>query len=225
MLTASITHSITEAITDAIGNHGVYAVFSLMLLDAVFPAASELVMVYAGALAAGAFTGGSVVLFGIDLGDGFDAYVVMVLAGTIGYSIGSIIGWAIGLYGGRAFLERHGRLVHLPPEKVDKAERWFERWGDWAVLVGRITPVARSFVSIPAGVLEARLGRYTVLTFIGSTLWCIGFAAAGYALGTKWEQFHDSFRYVDYAVAALVLAGLAWLVVRRLRRAEVEEPA
>lgn len=218
MLTASVTHAITGAITGAIGNHGVYAVFLLMLIDAVFPAASELVMVYAGALAAGAFVGGSVVLLGVDFGDGIDAYVVMVAAGTLGYTIGSIAGWALGLYGGRAFLERHGRLVHLPPENVDKAERWFERWGDWAVLVGRITPVARSFVSIPAGVLEARFGRYTVLTFIGSTLWCIGFAAAGYALGTKWEQFHDSFRYVDYAVAALVVAGVAWLLLRRRSR-------
>jgi membrane protein DedA with SNARE-associated domain len=224
MLTASVTHSITEAITDAIGNHGVYAVFLLMLLDAVFPAASELVMVYAGALAAGAFTGGSVVLLGIDFGKGFDGYVVMVAAGTIGYTIGSVVGWAIGLYGGRAFLERYGRFVHLPPERVDRAERWFERWGDWAVFLGRVTPVARSFVSIPAGVLEARLGRYTVLTFIGSTLWCIGFAAAGYALGTKWEQFHDSFRYVDYAVAALVVVGVVvWLVLRRLPRRSVQE--
>jgi membrane protein DedA with SNARE-associated domain len=218
---ASITHGITEAITGAIGNHGLYAVFLLMLIDAVFPTASELVMVYAGALAAGAFAGSSVVLFGIDFGDGFDAFVAMILAGTVGYTIGSVIGWWIGLRGGRPLVERHGRLLHLSQEKLDKAERWFERWGDWAVFLGRVTPVARSFVSIPAGVLEARLGRYTVLTFIGSTLWCIAFAAAGYALGTRWERFHEGFRYVDYAVAALVLAGAAWLVVQWLRRPRV----
>jgi membrane protein DedA with SNARE-associated domain len=221
---ASITHSITEAITDAIGDHGLYAVFFLMLVDAVLPAASELVMVYAGALAAGAFAGGSVVLFGERIETGFWAYVAMMLAGTIGFTIGSVLGWAVGLYGGRPFIERYGRFLHLGRDKVDKAERWFERWGDWAVFLGRVTPIARSFVSIPAGFLEARLPRYTVLTFAGSTLWCIGFAAAGYALGTKWEEFHDSFRYVDYAVVALVIAGIAWLLLRRRSR-RVEELA
>jgi membrane protein DedA with SNARE-associated domain len=85
-----------------------------------------------------------------------------------------------------------------------------------------VTPVARSFVSIPAGVLEARLPRYTVLTFIGSTLWCIGFAAAGYVLGTRWERFHDSFRYVDYVVGALVVAAAVWLLLRRRGRAAEE---
>jgi membrane protein DedA with SNARE-associated domain len=208
---------VTSSLTSLIGNHGVYAVFLLMAIDAVFPAASELVMVYAGALAAGAFAGQEVTLFGTHVSSGFSAYVVMSLAGAVGYLVGAIVGWAIGLYGGRPLLERRGRLFHLPPEKLDRAERWFERWGDWAVFVGRITPVARSFVSIPAGVLEAPLRRYTVLTFIGSTLWCLGFAAAGYALGTRWEEFHDSFRYVDYAVAALVLAGIVWLVARRRR--------
>jgi membrane protein DedA with SNARE-associated domain len=74
-------------------------------------------------------------------------------------------------------------------------------------------------------VLEARLGRYTVLTFAGSTLWCIGFAAAGYALGTRWEEFHDSFRYVDYAVAALVVAGAVWLLLRRRASRRAEETA
>ena len=107
----------------------------------------------------------------------------MVLAGTIGYTIGSVLGWAIGIYGGRPFLERHGRWLHLSPPKLGKAERWFDRWGDWAVFLGRITPVARSFISIPAGVFRAPFGRYPVLTFVGSTLWCLAFAAVGYARG------------------------------------------
>ena len=133
-----------------------------MLVDAVLPAASELIMVYAGAFAAGAFTSG-VVLFGHEFESGFGAWLAIVLAGTIGYTIGSVLGWAIGIYGGRPYLERHGRWLHLSPPKLAKAERWFDRWGDWAVFIGRITPVARSFVSIPAGVFRAPLGRYTVL--------------------------------------------------------------
>ena len=170
MLLASVTSVVTDRVTELLGSYGLYAVFLLMLVDAVLPAASELVMVYGGALAAGAFSSG-VVLFGHEFESGFGAWLAIVLAGTIGYTIGSILGWAIGVYGGRPFLERRGRWFHLSPPKLAKAERWFERWGDWAVFLGRITPVARSFVSIPAGVFRAPLGRYTVLTFIGSTIW------------------------------------------------------
>jgi membrane protein DedA with SNARE-associated domain len=216
VLAASPTHWITEAVTHAIGNQGIYAVFALMLLDAVFPAASELVMVYSGALAAGAFAA-DVVLFGHTFEPGLPAYLAMALSGTIGYTIGSLIGWAIGLYGGRPYLERHGRWLHLPPERLDKAERWFERFGDLAVFVGRITPVARSFISIPAGVFEAKLGRYTVLTFIGSALWCFAFAGFGWAVGTQWEKFHENFRYVDYTVAAAIVVLAGYLVLRRRR--------
>ena len=101
-----------------------------MLVDAVFPAASELVMVYAGALAAGAFAGQDVALFGDDSSPGLRPTSPIALAGTIGYTLGSIAGWAIGVYGGRPFVERHGRWLHLDAEKLDRAERWFDRYGD-----------------------------------------------------------------------------------------------
>jgi membrane protein DedA with SNARE-associated domain len=93
------------------------------------------------------------------------------------------------------------------------------------VLIGRITPVARSFISIPAGIFRMPLGRYTVLTFIGSTLWCIAFAAAGYAAGTRWETFHERFHYVDYAVAALIVGGVAYLLIRRRRSSSLSRRA
>ena len=220
MLAVSLTGWITDIVTDAIGDAGIYAVFALMLLDAVFPAASELVMVYSGALAAGAF-GSNVVLFGAKFDEGFPAYLAMALSGTIGYTLGSVLGWAIGLYGGRPFLERHGRWLHLPPERLERAERWFDRFGDAAVFIGRITPVARSFISIPAGVFEAKLLRYTVLTLIGSALWCFAFAGVGWAVGTQWEHFHERFHYVDYAVAAVIVALVAYLFVRRRRGSKV----
>ena len=147
MLLASITHSITSFV----GNHGLYAVFVLMLIDAVFPAASELVMIYGGALAGGAIAGGHVVLFGSRIDSHAWGFVAVSLAGTIGYLLGSLAGWGIGAYGGRPLLERRGRWLHLSPEKLDRAEAWFERRGDWAVFLGRLTPVVRSFISIPAG--------------------------------------------------------------------------
>ena len=218
VLVASIFSGITDAITSAIGDYGLYAVFLLMLVDAVLPAASEVVMVYAGAVAAGAFVGQDVVLFGWTIDEGFPAYLAIVLAGTIGYTIGSMGGWAIGLYGGRPYVERHGRWLHLDTEKLDRAERWFERFQDWAVFLGRVTPVVRSFVSIPAGVLEVPFVRYTLLTLTGSAIWCVSLAGAGYAVGENWEDVHHAFRYVEYAVVAAIAAVVAALAMRYRRR-------
>ena len=218
MLVASSASGLTHAVTTAIGDYGLYAVFALMAVDALFPAASEVVMVYAGAVASGAFAGQHVVLFGTTLDSGLPAYVAVALAGTLGYTLGAIVGWAIGLYGGRPYLERHGRWLHLDAEKLDRAERWFERWEDWAVFLGRLTPVIRSFVSIPAGVLEVPFVRYTLLTLAGSAIWCFGLAGIGWAVGASWEDVHSDFRYLDYLVAAGVVAVVAWVVWSRLRR-------
>jgi membrane protein DedA with SNARE-associated domain len=218
VLVASVLSELSDAVTSLVGDYGLYAVFALMFVDAVLPAASELVMVYGGALAAGAFANQDVTLFGRTIDDGWPSYVAIVLAGTIGYTLGSMGGWAIGLYGGRPYLERHGRWLHLNAAKLDKAERWFERWEDWAVFLGRLTPVVRSFVSVPAGVFEVPFVRYSILTFLGSTIWCALFAGAGFAAGESWEDFHHAFHYVEYLVAAAVVGGAAWLGWRYLKR-------
>jgi membrane protein DedA with SNARE-associated domain len=189
-----------------------------MLIDAVLPAASEPVMVYGGAVAAGAFPGQEIQLFGWTLEPGFPAYLAIALAGTIGYTLGSIGGWWIGLRGGRPFLENHGRWLHLNAEKLERAERWFERYEDAAVFFGRVTPVVRSFISIPAGVFEAPFRRYTLLTFVGSAIWCFALAGVGWALGSRWEDFHHKFHYVDYAIIALIIGGAAWIAWKMLRR-------
>ena len=206
--------SLTSSITTAIGDHGLYAVFALMLIDAVFPTASELVMVYAGAVASGAFVSQHVVLFGWHVPYGFWAFVAMAVAGTVGYVIGSLIGWAIGFYGGRPFLERRGRWLHLSKDKLDRADAWFEHHGDSAVLIGRVTPVVRSFISIPAGIARMDLRRYTLLTLPGSAAWAFALAGAGWGLGRSYETFHKDFRFVDYAVAAAVLIVAALLLAR-----------
>jgi membrane protein DedA with SNARE-associated domain len=206
--------SITSSVTTFVGNHGLYAVFVLMAIDAVFPAASELVMIYGGALAAG-LNGGHVVLFGHPIDQAVWGFLAVVVAGTVGYLVGSLVGWAIGAYGGRPLLERRGRWFHLSPAKLDRAEAWFDRRGDWAVFLGRITPLVRSFISIPAGVFRSPLGRYTVLTLIGSAIWCFVFAGIGWGVGTGYHRVHDDFRWVDYAVVAAVLLAAGWLMLRR----------
>jgi membrane protein DedA with SNARE-associated domain len=215
---------ITSSLTSLIGNHGLYAVFLLMAIDAVLPAASELVMVYAGALAAGAFAAQNVDLFGTRITHGW-AFVAMALSGTVGYLVGSVGGWAIGRYGGRPLLERRGRWLHLDEDKLQRAERWFDRWDDLAVLIGRLTPVVRSFISIPAGVFRMPLWRYTVLTLIGSAVWAFALAGVGYGLGNGYERFHHDFRFAEYAVAAAIVALVVYLIVRRRRSSRLSSRA
>jgi membrane protein DedA with SNARE-associated domain len=200
----------TAQLTGWIAAHGIAAVFALMAIDAVLPAGGELVMLFAGALAAGAVTGGRLTLLGHALSTGLESYGAVVAAGTLGYLFGALAGWAIGVRGGRGLIERHGPKVHLGPARFARAERWFARFGPASVFLGRLTPLVRSFVSIPAGVLCFPLAPYAGLTFAASLIWALAFAGAGWALGDNWEQVHHAFRFADFAavVAMLVVGGV-----------------
>jgi membrane protein DedA with SNARE-associated domain len=209
--------TLTSQLTTWIAHHGVYAVFALMALDAVLPAGGELIMLYAGVLAAGAIAGAHVTLLGAHPATGVESYLVLALAGTLGSLAGSLLGWTIGARGGRALIERHGRGLHLGPQRFARAEAWFARYGPRAVFVGRLTPLVRSFISIPAGVLGTPLRTYTLLTLLASLIWCFGFAAAGWAAGGAWETIHHAFRYADYAAVAAVLALISAAILRRRR--------
>ena len=175
-----------------------------MFIDAVLPAASELVMVYGGALAAGAFANQQVTLFGRTVEEGWPAYLAIALAGTIGYTLGSIDG-----LGDRLLrwppVPRAARSLAAPEPGEARQGRALVRalGGAGPCSSGRLTPVIRSFVSVPAGVFEAPFVRYTLLTLLGSAIWCFAFAGAGYAAGEAWEDFHHAFRYVEYVVAAV----------------------
>jgi len=210
-------------LTAFVAAHGIAAVFALMAIDALLPAGSELVMLLSGALAAGAF-GDGVSFLGAPIPTGPPAFAALVAAGTLGYLVGALVGWFIGVRGGRRLLERHGRWLHLGPERIERAERWFARFGSSAVFVGRLTPIARSFVSVPAGVLGCPLGPYTVLTFAGSLLWCSAFAAAGAALGANYDRIHSAFGHVEEALAVVVVLATVALVVRSRRRPSVPQP-
>src|SRR3954465_6898809 len=197
----------TSHLTHWIAAHGLLAVFVLMAVDAVLPAGGELVMLVGGALAAGAIAGA-----------GAPPLAEVIAAGAAGYLTGSLGGWALGRYGGQALINRHGRWLHLGPERFARAEGWFPRYGGAFVFFGRLTPLVRSFVSIPAGVLEYPLAPYAALSAPASLIWCLAFGIAGYALGTHWDSVHHTFRYADYA-AVVAGAALAAVLVARRRRA------
>jgi membrane protein DedA with SNARE-associated domain len=214
--------SVSSSFTSAVANHGVYAVFGLLALGALLPVGSELVALVGGAVAAGVLAGANgVSVFGARFGSGAGAYVAIALAATIGYLLGCLVGWLIGRWGGRELLERHGRWFHVTPERLDRADAWFRRWGRPGVLIGTIMPVVRSFVAIPAGLFEMPLGQFLGLALIGSALWSFAFVGIGYGLGASYDHFEHGFRYVEYAIVAGIVVGLAYLVYRRRAAAKV----
>jgi membrane protein DedA with SNARE-associated domain len=207
--------SVSATFTSQVSHHGVYAVFGLLALGAVFPAASELVALVGGAVAAGVFSGATgISILGAHVGFGAGAYVAVALAATIGYLAGGLVGWLVGRFGGRELLERRGRWLHVTPERLDRADVWFQRWDRPGVLIGTMTPVVRSFVAIPAGIFEMPLPTFLGLTAIGSTLWSFAFVGIGYGLGSSYKSFEHDFRYVEYAIAAALVAAVALLIYR-----------
>jgi len=203
-------------VTSFIGDHGLVAVFALMAVAAVLPAASELTMLYGGALASGALAG-HVGIGGHHFGAGISAYLAVVVAGLAGNVAGAVVGWAIGLYGGRALVERHGRYLHVTPERIDRAERWFAQFGPVAVPLGFATPLVRSFVAIPAGFSEVPLRRFVPLAVVGIAVFCAALGGIGWAVGASWHAARHDLRYVDYAVVAGVVLLAAYVVLRRRR--------
>jgi membrane protein DedA with SNARE-associated domain len=211
---------ISHDITSAIANHGVYAVVILMAVDAVLPIGSELIMLYAGVLAAGAAGAAHLEVFGSHIASGIDSYLVLAAAGTLGTLVGAMAGYALGAWAARGGADTRPRWLPVSDEGFERAQSWFQAHERSAVLLGRVTPVVRSVVSIPAGVLRIPFRPYVLWTLLGALLWCLAFAALGWALAGTWQGFHRSFRYADYAVVAIAAVLLAAFVVRRRRHRE-----
>ena len=203
--------------TSFVGNHGLLAVFILMFVAAILPAASELTMVYGGALASGALSGHIA-----HFRHGFHAYLAVVVVGVVANVLGAAVGWAIGYYGGHPLLERHGRWLHATPQRVARAERWFARFGTIAVPLGFATPFVRSFVALPAGILEWPLRRLLPLAALGSTVFAAAVAGIGWAVGSNWSQASHDLRYVDYLVVAGILSAGTYWFLRRRRTARID---
>jgi membrane protein DedA with SNARE-associated domain len=204
VLTASIVQQLADHVQRLIGDHGVPAVFGLMLLEsACIPVPSEVIQLFAGYL----------------VSQGSMGFVAAVLAGTLGNVAGSLIAWGVGAYGGRSVIERYGRYVHVTPARMQVADRWFARYGTKIVFWSRMLPIVRTFISLPAGVARMPLGRFTLYTFLGALPWCTGLTALGWWAGTRWDDIEGYLKFVDYAVAAALVAGVAYLVIRRRRTA------
>jgi membrane protein DedA with SNARE-associated domain len=201
-------------VTSFVGNHGLLAVALLMFVAALLPAASEVTMLYGGALASGAVAG-HISLGSHHFGTGWPSYLAVVLTGVIANLVGAAFGWGLGAYGGHDLLERHGRWLHVTPERIERAERWFERFGTVAVPLGFACPVIRSFVALPAGIAGWPLRRLLPLALVGIATFCFAIAGLGWAVGSSWHTARHYLSYLDYVVVAAVIVGAAYWVFRR----------
>lgn len=206
---ASISETLVNETSHFVREAGLPGIFALMAISsACIPIPSEVVMLFAGFAVA-------------DPGQSASHHhltmVGIVLAGLLGTMLGSWVTYAVGRGGRLELFERHGDKLHMGPAQIARADEWFQRHGEMAVLFGRVIPVVRAFVSLPAGIAKMPLGRFTVFSLIGAVPWVLGLALAGHALGGDWTSVRKGFEYVDYVVVAVVVVGIAYVIVRRRR--------
>ena len=137
-----------------------------------------------------------------------------VLLATVGSLVGALVGYAIGAWGGRPLLDRYGRYVGIGDEDLDRADRWFARWGSWAVFLGRMVPLVRTFVSYPAGISRMPLGRFVVFSTLGSLPWNAALIYAGFVVGENYPQIEAALKPYEYVIYVAVLAVVGLVVVR-----------
>jgi membrane protein DedA with SNARE-associated domain len=176
-----------------ISSVGYAAVFLLMVAEsACIPLPSELTMTFAGALAASGR---------LDL-------TAVIVVGVLGNVVGSYIAWGVGRVGGRTLVLRFGRHVRMTEDDLDRAQRWFERRGEITVLVSRMLPVVRTFISLPAGIADMAPVRFGIYTLVGSIPWTAGLAVAGYVLGSRWKHLYDDFGTVTVVIAVVIVVAI-----------------
>ncbi len=146
----------------------------------------------------------------------WEAALITGFLGALGCTIGSIASYALGYRGGRPLVVRYGRYILVTEEDVDRFDHWFQRWGDYVSFVSRILPIVRTFISFPAGVFKIHFVKFTVLTFIGSFIWCAALGLVGWALGDQWEQILAIMGPAKYPIVALILIGLVYYVWHHL---------
>ncbi len=146
-------------------------------------------------------------------------FLAAVSAGVLGNVLGSWIAWGVGYRGGRPFIARYGRYLHVTPERMARADRWFEERGEITVLIGRCMPIVRTFISLPAGVARMPFVRFTLFTLIGCIPWVVALTVIGYEVGPAWERWRHRLEYLDYVVGVAIVVAVIVYALRARRRA------
>ena len=211
----SVIDIVVQWATALIGQWGLPAVFVLMLLEsACIPIPSEATMLFAG--------------FAVSTGD--MSLLGITVAGVAGNVVGSWAAYAVGLYGGRPFIDKYGKYIFLRHHHVELAERWFARYGPATVFFSRLLPIVRTFISLPAGIGKMPFWKFTLYTTAGCIPWVLLLGWIGMKAGDNWEAIRAQLHYADYVVAAALVGFAAYRVLkwRRARRARTNaavEPA
>jgi membrane protein DedA with SNARE-associated domain len=146
------------------------------------------------------------------------AFCMGGLLGATGCTLGSLLSYGLGAWGGRPLVERYGKYILVSEDDLERADRWFARWGDWAVFISRLLPIVRTFISFPAGVVRVHFARFTVLSFVGSFIWCGLLAWGGYHFGEHWEQLRNMMRPFDIPIAIVIGLAVAYYVIHHVRK-------
>ncbi len=141
-------------------------------------------------------------------------YPLAVALATAGSVAGAVVGYYIGAWGGRPILDRYGKYVGIGAEDLDRADRWFDRWGSWAVFFGRMVPLVRTFVSYPAGISRMRMGRFLVFSTLGSLPWNAALIFAGFVVGENYPQIEAALKPYEYVIYVVVIAAGGYFAVR-----------
>ncbi len=198
-LFASLTDPLVNFAVDVVGDLGLWGIFLLMTPEsACIPIPSEATMLFAG--------------FNVSLGK----YTLWeaVLVGSVANLVGSWIAYAVGYYGRIELLEKHGKWLHVKQSHIELTERWFARYGGWAVFFSRMLPIVRTFISLPAGVARMPFWKFSLLTFLGCVPWVLMLTLIGREVGANWVDWKDKLHYVDYAVAAIIVLAAAYFGLR-----------
>ncbi|HEV7219179.1 MAG: DedA family protein [Terriglobales bacterium] len=199
-MTEKVIGALFAFISSLIASMGYGGITILMAIEsACIPLPSELIMPFAGYLVS---TGAMKLLW-------------VATAGAIGCNLGSLIAYEIGSYGGRPLVEKYGRWLLLSSHELEWSDRFFNRWGYLAVFFGRLLPVVRTFIALPAGVSRMPRGRFHLYTFLGSWPWCLALAWFGMKLGQNWRSIGKYFHEFDAVIGALIVAGIIWFVWSR----------
>lgn len=194
----------SDRLVPLLQEYGLLAIFLAMVLEsACIPIPSEIVVPYGGVLAA----------------QGHATLWQVVLVATMANLVGSLVAYVVGRYGGRAFILRWGKYVLLSHRHLAKADEWFERRGELTVFLTRMMPGVRTFISLPAGIGNMRVGKFVTYSFLGAVPWNLALAVLGWYFGSNWGALQQYFhRYNTWFYAALALAVgvfMAWWIARR----------
>jgi membrane protein DedA with SNARE-associated domain len=200
---ASVTNALVNVATTIINDLGYPGIFLLLVAgSAAIPVSSEAVMLFAG----------------FDVYKGHFELLAIIIVGVAGDLVGASLAYSIGYFGRMELLQRHGAKIHITPERLAQAERWFARHGNKAVPICRVLPLVRAYMSFPAGAARMPYGRFLALSALGGVPWIVFWGVLGRAIGSHYHSVQNNLHYVDIAAVVLIVAAIVYLLLRRRRR-------